>query len=146
MSYNYLIIRSKLITGIILLFLTAGLFLPEFAGTQPVNKDAAADSFNINLLLGMWERSDGSYVLEIKDVRNNGTLTASYYNPKSINVSRSQWQQGSDALYLLVELRDVNYPGSTYTLRYDAGTDRLVGKYFQAMDKITYDIEFLRKK
>ncbi|WP_286818439.1 hypothetical protein [Desulfobacter sp. UBA2225] len=146
MSYNYLIIRSKLITGIILLFLTAGLSLPEFAGTQPVNKDAAAGSFNINFLLGMWERSDGSYVLEIKDVRNNGTLTASYYNPKSINVSRSQWQQGSDALYLLVELRDVNYPGSTYTLRYDAGTDRLVGKYFQAMDKITYDIEFLRKK
>jgi len=146
LSYNYLIIRSKLITGIILLFLTAGLSLPEFAGTQPVNKDAAAGSFNINFLLGMWERSDGSYVLEIKDVRNNGTLTASYYNPKSINVSRSQWQQGSDALYLLVELRDVNYPGSTYTLRYDAGTDRLVGKYFQAMDKITYDIEFLRKK
>ena len=118
---------------------------PEFAGTQPVEKNAAVGSYNINFLLGMWERSDGSYVLEIKDVRNNGTLTAAYYNPKSIHVSRSQWQQGSDAVYLLIELRDVNYPGSTYTLRYDVGKDRLVGKYFQAMDKIIYDIEFFRK-
>ena len=146
MSYNNLHIQSKIIHGIILLILTAGLFFPEFAGTQPVEKNVGVGSYNITILLGMWERSDGGYVLEIKDVRNNGSLFAAYYNPKSISVSRAQWQQGSDALYILVELRDVNYPGSTYTLRYDADTDRLVGKYFQAMDKITYDIEFLRKE
>jgi len=146
LSYYYLNLRSKLITGILLVSLTVGLSFPEFAGTQPVGKNATVGSYNTNLLLGVWERSDGGYVLELKDFKKNGTLTAVYYNPKSINVSRSQWQQGSDAVYILLELRDVNYPGSTYTLRYDAGTDRLVGKYFQAMDKIIYDIEFLRKK
>ena len=45
---------------------------------------------------------------------------------------------------MFVELRDVNYPGSTYTLQYDAASDRLMGTYFQAVAKQTFRIEFAR--
>jgi hypothetical protein len=47
---------------------------------------------------------------------------------------------------LFVELRDVNYPGSTYTLQYDPALDCLKGTYFQAMQKETYLVEFMRVK
>jgi hypothetical protein len=47
-------------------------------------------------------------------------------------------------LTVFVELRDVNYPGSTYTLQYDAASDRLMGTYFQAVAKQTFRIEFAR--
>jgi hypothetical protein len=47
---------------------------------------------------------------------------------------------------LLVELRDVNYPGSMYNLRYDPENDRLKGTYFQAIQRETYDVEFVRTK
>ena len=47
---------------------------------------------------------------------------------------------------MFVELRDVNYPGSAYNLRYDPKTDRLIGTYFQAVQRQTYDVEFVRMK
>lgn len=127
-------------------FLTAGVFFPEWVNAQADDKNLSAGNNELQEILGKWIRSDGGYLLEFKDAQDDGNLTAAYYNPKSINVFRAQWQQGSDAIYILVEMQDVNYPGSTYTLRYDAETDRLTGKYFQAMDKITYDIEFLRRE
>jgi len=51
----------------------------------------------------------------------------------------------TDGGYVL-ELRDVNYPGSTYTLQYDASYDRLEGTYFQAVHRQTFDIEFVRTR
>ncbi|KJS29138.1 MAG: hypothetical protein VR64_21580 [Desulfatitalea sp. BRH_c12] len=47
---------------------------------------------------------------------------------------------------ILVELRDVNYPGSTYSLQYEQSTDRLIGTYFQSVEKATFSIEFVRAK
>jgi hypothetical protein len=41
-------------------------------------------------------------------------------------------------------LRDINYPGSTYNLLYDPTSDRLKGKYFQAVAGQTYEVEFVR--
>jgi hypothetical protein len=46
---------------------------------------------------------------------------------------------------LFIELRDANYPGSTYRLRYDAGRDVLEGAYFQAVERQTYDVSFVRR-
>ena len=46
---------------------------------------------------------------------------------------------------LFVELRDVNYPGSTYSLRYDPARDVLEGAYFQAMEQQTFDVSFVRR-
>jgi len=45
-----------------------------------------------------------------------------------------------------VELRDANYPGSTYSLQYDATIDRLKGTCFQAVQRQTFDIEFVRAR
>jgi hypothetical protein len=45
-----------------------------------------------------------------------------------------------------VELRDMNYPGSIYRLRYDKATDRLKGTYFQAVERRTFNIEFMRAR
>ncbi len=45
---------------------------------------------------------------------------------------RSNWKVDDGNLTVFVELRDINYQGSTYTLQYGADSDRLKGKYFQA--------------
>ena len=97
-------------------------------------------------LVGRWARPDGGYVLELRDVKNEGSVQASYFNPRPINVSRAEVGRTDGALTVFVELRDVNYPGSAYNLRYDPASDRLKGTYFQAVERQTYDIEFLRIK
>jgi len=95
-------------------------------------------------LAGRWLRTDGGYVLELRDVKEDGSLKATYYNPRPITVSRAEFHRQDGKISLLVELRDVNYPGSTYKLRYDRANDRLKGTYFQAVLKETYEIEFVR--
>jgi len=45
-----------------------------------------------------------------------------------------------------VELRAPNYPGSTYTLTYDAKRDQLYGVYFQAIEGKSFDVVFERMK
>ena len=47
---------------------------------------------------------------------------------------------------VFIELRDVNYPGSTYTLAYDSAADQLKGVYFQAVEQQQYEIRFERTK
>ena len=47
---------------------------------------------------------------------------------------------------MISEQRDVNYPGSTYNLQYDPETDRLKGTYFQAVERQTFEIQFVRAK
>jgi len=96
-------------------------------------------------LVGRWVRPDGGYVLDVREVRADGSLKAAYFNPRPINVAKAEWRQKDGKLTLFVELRDVNYPGSTYTLQYDPAADRLKGAYFQAVEKQTYQIEFARR-
>jgi len=95
-------------------------------------------------LEGQWVRLDGGYRLVIEDVKPDGSLKASYFNPKKINVSISNWKVEDNRIHLSIELRDTNYPGSTYTLIYVNEQDVLTGVYFQAVEKQTYSIKFLR--
>ena len=97
-------------------------------------------------LEGKWVRPDGGYVLQLRNVESSGELKASYYNPKSINVGTSNWKADDGNLMVFVELSDINYQGSTYTLQYDPDSDRLKGKYFQAPTGRTYEVEFVRVK
>ena len=97
-------------------------------------------------LLGKWVRPDGGYILEIKEIGKDGTLKAAYYNPRPINVARAEFSKKDDTLTVFIELRDVNYPGSKYNLKYDPKSDRLIGTYFQAVQGETYDVEFSRSK
>jgi len=94
-------------------------------------------------LLGRWVRSDGGYVIEIRHAYDDGKLDAAYFNPNPINVSRAEWQMKDDKLVVVVELRDVNYPGSLYTLEFRDAEVRLVGTYYQAVEGATYDVEFM---
>ena len=114
---------------------------PTPALAQSKGVEVAADR-----LVGRWVRPDGGYVLEIRSVRADGKLDAAYLNPRSIKVSRAEWRREDGRLLVFVELRDVNYPGSTYNLRYVPDKDRLSGAYYQAVQKQTFDVEFVRRQ
>jgi len=102
---------------------------------------AEADPLQV---VGRWMRTDGGYVLELRNPTFDGRLVAAYFNPRPINVSRSGWVLKDDNLLVLVELRDQGYPGSTYTLAYQQDTDRLVGIYFQAAAQQQFEVVFER--
>ena len=77
-------------------------------------------------------------------MQDNGIIKAQYFNPRPINVSKSDWMNAEGFLKVYVELRDENYPGSNYTLTYIPERDMLVGDYFQAVESVTYYVEFTR--
>jgi len=109
---------------------------------------SAADPTQNDLqrLEGRWVRPDGGYILELKSIKKDGSVTAAYYNPRPIRVFRAVIAKKDGAIILFVELRDVNYPGSTYNLQYDLASDRLKGTYFQAVQRQTFDVEFVRAR
>jgi hypothetical protein len=47
---------------------------------------------------------------------------------------------------VFIELRDLNYPGSTYTLTYDPASDQLKGVDYQAVEKHRFPVAFVRMK
>ena len=101
---------------------------------------------DLQRLEGRWVRPDGGYVLELREIKKDGSLKASYFNPRPIKVFSAKWSRKDGKINLFVELRDVNYPGSKYNLQYDPKSDRLKGTYFQAVEKQTYTIEFERTR
>ena len=82
---------------------------------------------NRNLLIGNWIRTDASYLIKINNVINDGALNAQYFNPKPINVESATWEENYGDLKIFIVLRDVNYPGSKYTLSYLSDRDILAG-------------------
>ena len=96
-------------------------------------------------LEGRWLRPDGGYVLEVRSVSPEGKVDAAYLNPRPVRIARAEALREGGVLTLFVELRDVNYPGSTYKLVYDPGRDVLGGLYFQAVQQQTFDVEFVRR-
>jgi hypothetical protein len=97
-------------------------------------------------LSGKWLRPDGDYILEVRSVAPDGKMDAGCFNPQPIHVARAEASAVRGSAQVFVELRDVNYPGSTYTLPYDPGTDQLTGTYYQAVAGQTYDVFFVRLK
>lgn len=97
-------------------------------------------------LIGRWLRPDGGYVLEIREIGKDGRLKAAYFNPRSINVARAELNCSNGRIGVYIEMRDVNYPGSKYNLWYEPRSKRLIGTYFQAVNGITYHIEFVKIK
>ena len=130
-----------------LLLLVVWLVLP-----WPVSAESGKDGrpkpaqTDYGRLEGKWLRPDGGYVLELRDVKSEGTLKAAYFNPRPINVGKAEWRSMEDRIQVFVELQDVNYPGSTYMLVYDPEHDRLIGYYYQAVTKGTFEVVFVRKE
>ena len=113
------------------------------SGNPPKQTQVQID---VQRLEGRWVRPDGGYILELWDIRKDGDVSAAYYNPRPIKVFSVKWSRKEGKINLFVELRDVNYPGSKYNLQYDPKSDRLKGTYFQAVEKQTFNIEFVRAK
>jgi hypothetical protein len=109
-------------------------------------EDIAATPERFRPILGEWVRPDGGYVLAIQAVAEDGSVTVGYFNPQPINVGTARASVEDGTLGLFVKLDDTNYPGSTYTLEYDPREDQLVGIYFQAVQRASYDIVFVRKR
>jgi hypothetical protein len=100
---------------------------------------------NENLLVGNWIRTDFEYRISISKINEDGTLAAQYFNPNQINVGKASWAESYGNLKIIIELRDVNYPGSTYTLNYLPDRDMLAGEYYQAVERLTFYVEFIRR-
>jgi hypothetical protein len=95
---------------------------------------------------GRWLRPDGGYIVDVKNVDDGGRMDASYFNPRSIHVAKAEVSQDGSVTKVFIELRDVNYPGSTYNLTYDPQNDRLEGIYYQAALQQSFDVFFVRMK
>jgi hypothetical protein len=116
------------------------------AETNAINSSAAGvgSQSGFQKLSGRWRRPDGGYILEIRSVAPDGKMEAGYFNPRPINVAKAAASQEGASVKVFIELRDLNYPGSTYTLTYDPTNDLLQGDYFQAALKQTFDVVFTR--
>lgn len=147
--------RALILTGVSALIVM--LVLYTMVNQEPINNPADPASIEksdhsvtktpeISRLIGRWLRPDGGYILEIRSASPDGKLEAGYFNPKAINVGRAEWVAKDGKLYVMAELQDVNYPGSIYGLEYQVSSDRLIGTYYQAVEKSTFDVEFVREK
>ena len=111
-----------------------------------VNPIKAERNSEFQKLKGRWQRQDGGYVLAIKTIAASGSMDAAYFNPKSIHIGKAEASRGGDGTKVFIELRDVNYPGSTYSLTYDAAGDQLKGIYYQAVERQRFPVAFARLK
>lgn len=123
----------------------------EISSVSPTTATNAAPTTNavspeLLKLVGKWERPDGGYIVEIKGVDGSGKLDVAYFNPNPINVSRAVAWRDKGATKVVIELRDVNYPGCTYTLEHNPQSDQLYGQYFQAALRETFEVVFSRLK
>ena len=95
-------------------------------------------------LQGRWVRTDAPYVIELNHAKG-GSLQAAYFNPKPINVGKTEIAEQGGMVQVMIELQDANYPGSTYVLSYDRSQDLLKGIYFHPATKQSYEVGFVRQ-
>jgi len=105
---------------------------------------ASAEDFKS--LMGRWQRTDGSYVIEIRSIAPDGKIKAGYFNPRSIHVEKAQATKDKERIKVEMTLRDVGYPGSAYTLVYVSEKDVLLGYYYHALSRQYFDVLFVRMK
>jgi hypothetical protein len=143
-----LLLTVAIITAVAF-FLLRGRQTVAQSSAPPATRESAAApeaKAGFDRLQGRWQRPDGGYVLEIREIDGSGKMVAAYFNPRPINVSRAEASQEGTTTKVFVELQDRNYPGSTYTLTYDSGSNQLVGTYFQAALQQSFGVVFVRMK
>lgn len=129
---------SKRTAFFLAIALACGLLL-----SPPAFAQAPADFM---ALKGRWARTDGGYVIEVRNVDAGGRMQAAYYNPNPINVSRAEAARSGAAVTVFIELRAPGYPGSTYTLIHDPRSDQLKGVYHHAGLQQNFEVVFVRGK
>ncbi len=118
------------------------------AGTPLTASNLAASETqkDFDELIGRWIRSDAGYIIEIKNIDTDGKMEAGYYNPRPINVSEAKAAREKIGIKIFIELRDVGYPGSTYTLLYIPQKKILAGFYYQAKLGQNFEVLFAKMK
>ena len=127
-----------------ILILNVSVLLFISCDNKTENKSQIVQKTDKTKIIGEWLRTDSDYMIKIVEVNDDGSLLAQYFNPDPINVGSANWESISGDLKIIIELRDVNYPGSTYTLNYLPDKDMLAGEYFQAVEGVTFYVEFTR--
>lgn len=115
---------------------------------QPMSADELAFSAvktNYGTLAGNWQRTDGNYLIRVRDVLSDGQATVEYFNPRSIHVAWAKISTEKEMIKLFIKFQDKDYEGSTYRLYYYSKKDALVGFYYQAPTDRTFEVIFLRK-
>lgn len=140
--------RARLAAAIIALGIAFVLQTTSDCEAQPRKESASGTKTKTGFeaLEGRWVRPDGGYILQIRSMEASGKMDAGYFNPRPINVSKAQASKEGGKIKVFVELNDVGYPGSTYTLTYDPKEDVLRGIYYQAAMKQSFDVYFTRMK
>jgi hypothetical protein len=111
--------------------------------TVPVKAEATVQLTGaFEKMKGKWVRSDGGYVLEFRQLKANNELDVAYFNPNPIHVGKARMYEERGFTKVFVELQDVNYPGSRYTLILNTDKNQLVGNYFQATQQVDYEVTF----
>jgi uncharacterized protein (DUF2147 family) len=116
------------------------------AKTADSTETTSAAKSGFERLKGKWLRPDGGYVVDVKNVSDSGQMDASYFNPRRINVAKAEASRDGETVKVFIELRDVNYPGSTYDLIYDPQSDSLRGIYYQAARQQRFEVGFVRTR
>ncbi|MDH3998379.1 MAG: hypothetical protein OET90_06030 [Desulfuromonadales bacterium] len=130
---------SPVLTGLLI-----ALALLASAGANISMAQANTLSPGMLAIQGHWIRTDAPYVLELTHAKD-GSLQTAYYNPKPINVGKTETAEENGTVQLLVELQDVNYPGSTYILSFNRQQDQLQGIYFHPETQQSYEVTFVRQ-
>jgi hypothetical protein len=123
----------------------------EIAGKEAAAKHSAGSEkkshpqVDPKRLVGLWKRNDGNYLIKITE-SSRDLLKAAYFNPNPINVETAKLSLDDRELKVFIKLNDQGYPGCIYELVYDRDQDVLVGTYFQAAKKQTYEIRFRRNQ
>ena len=96
-------------------------------------------------LQGRWQRADGGYIIDIRSVDASGEAARGVFQSEAVStLAKAEASLDGGLVKVVLELRDVNYPGSIYTLTYDEAADQLAGVYFQAVERATFDVSFTR--
>ena len=122
-------------------FLLAIIWIGSSAALAQAIEQTSPDMLAIQ---GRWTRTDAPYVIELRYAKD-GSMQAAYFNPKPINVGKTEIAEQGGLVQVMVELQDVNYPGSTYVLSYDHTRDILEGIYFHPATKQSYEVGFVRQ-
>src|SRR5262245_38211615 len=97
-------LSGGLIVATVAAGIAATILVTSSKPATPVDPSAAAPATNNSTraqavvpsrLVGRWQRPDGGYVIEIRNVATNGKLDAGYFNPRPINVARAEWQNAT---------------------------------------------------
>jgi hypothetical protein len=110
------------------------------------NPATAGNKTEFQKLKGRWRRPDGGYIMAINSINEGGAIDVAYFNPYPIHVGNAVASHDGSLTKVFLELRDVNYPGSTYSLSYDPSTDQLKGIYYQAVERQNFQVLFERMK